>query len=270
MLYAGGAWPGVLADTGVISVAPYTVADTQSCGLGYWGASGSGPQEMNSFELLGTAPGDGIELTDGVIGSATDFHDAAWQGHQDLASPLDQTVDLGSSQSLSAFRSLYYLDPGAGIYRPTSVEVLTSPDNTTYTSRGTTLSASASNVSGALWQYDLSVTPISAIPPKVSQEALFSPIRSALTSAPAMHQRSRVIGAIRCTTNPNTIRPTVKLAQYDNESRLLGFQSRFRWILKPGNDLFVVINRGWAKTLDGSFDSSFDRASSKLQYTFRF
>jgi uncharacterized protein DUF5916 len=60
------------------------------------------------------------------------------------------------------------------------------------------------------------------------------------------------------------------LEQYDNESRLLSFQSRFRWILKPGNDLFVVVNRGWVKTPDGSFESTFDRASSKLQYTFRF
>jgi Domain of unknown function (DUF5916) len=60
------------------------------------------------------------------------------------------------------------------------------------------------------------------------------------------------------------------LQQYDNESRLLSFQSRFRWILRPGNDLFVVVNRGWVKTFDDRFESSFDRASSKLQYTFRF
>ena len=60
------------------------------------------------------------------------------------------------------------------------------------------------------------------------------------------------------------------LEQYDNESRLLSFQSRFRWILKPGNDLFLVVNRGWTKTFDGSFESTFDRTSSKLQYTFRF
>ena len=60
------------------------------------------------------------------------------------------------------------------------------------------------------------------------------------------------------------------LQQYDNESRLLSFQGRVRWILKPGNDLFVVVNRGWVKTFDDAFESSFDRASSKLQYTFRF
>jgi hypothetical protein len=60
------------------------------------------------------------------------------------------------------------------------------------------------------------------------------------------------------------------LQQYDNESRLLSFQSRFRWILKPGSDLFVVLNRGWFKTFDGPLDSAFDRTSSKLQYTLRF
>jgi hypothetical protein len=60
------------------------------------------------------------------------------------------------------------------------------------------------------------------------------------------------------------------LEQYDNESKLLSFQSRFRWILKPGNDLFVVVNRGWVQNLDGRFDSIFDRTSSKFQYTFRF
>jgi len=61
------------------------------------------------------------------------------------------------------------------------------------------------------------------------------------------------------------------LAQYDNESRVAGVQSRFRWILQPGNDLFLILNRGWLRTLDGSrFEPLFDRASAKLQYTFRF
>src|SRR5947207_13650923 len=61
------------------------------------------------------------------------------------------------------------------------------------------------------------------------------------------------------------------LTQYDNESRIAGLQSRFRWILQPGNDLFLVLNRGWYRTLDDNrFEPSFDRASAKLQYTFRF
>jgi hypothetical protein len=60
------------------------------------------------------------------------------------------------------------------------------------------------------------------------------------------------------------------LVQYDNESRILGFQTRFRWILQPGNDLFLVLNRGWFKTYEHDYVSSFDRGTVKLQYTFRF
>jgi hypothetical protein len=59
------------------------------------------------------------------------------------------------------------------------------------------------------------------------------------------------------------------LVQYDSESRELGFQSRFRWILKPGNDLFLVVNRGWYRDLDGAYRRSFDRGTVKFQYTFR-
>ncbi len=61
------------------------------------------------------------------------------------------------------------------------------------------------------------------------------------------------------------------LAQYDNESRVAGLQSRLRWILQPGNDLFLVLNRGWQRSLtDDRFEPLFDRASAKLQYTLRF
>ena len=63
------------------------------------------------------------------------------------------------------------------------------------------------------------------------------------------------------------------LAQYDNESRVVGVQSRFRWILQPGNDLFLTLNRGWRRNLEEGrfvFEPIFDRASAKLQYTVRF
>ena len=46
-------------------------------------------------------------------------------------------------------------------------------------------------------------------------------------------------------------------------------QSRFRWILKPDNDVFLVLNRGWLRTFDGGYDQTFNRESVKLQYTFR-
>jgi len=39
------------------------------------------------------------------------------------------------------------------------------------------------------------------------------------------------------------------LIQYDNRSRNMGWQSRMRWTLKPGNDLFVSFNQGWITNL---------------------
>ncbi len=42
--------------------------------------------------------------------------------------------------------------------------------------------------------------------------------------------------------------PWVSLAnrfQYDTVSRILGWQARFRWILKPGNNIFLVLNQNW-------------------------
>jgi hypothetical protein len=60
------------------------------------------------------------------------------------------------------------------------------------------------------------------------------------------------------------------LVQYDSDSRELGFQSRLRWRLRPGSDLFVVLNRGWVHEEDGSYRRYFDRGSAKVQHTFRF
>jgi hypothetical protein len=60
--------------------------------------------------------------------------------------------------------------------------------------------------------------------------------------------------------------------QYDNESNNLGWQSRLRWILRPGNDLFFVINQGWERDPAGGFRfrAAGTRITSKIQYTFRF
>ncbi len=60
------------------------------------------------------------------------------------------------------------------------------------------------------------------------------------------------------------------LLQYDSESRVLGVQSRFRWIIKPGSDLFLVLNSGWYRSeWDNRYERRYDKASVKLQYTFR-
>ena len=60
------------------------------------------------------------------------------------------------------------------------------------------------------------------------------------------------------------------LVQYDSDSRELGLQSRVRWRIRPGSDLFVVFNRGWLRDEDGSYRRYFDRGSAKIQHTFRF
>jgi hypothetical protein len=41
--------------------------------------------------------------------------------------------------------------------------------------------------------------------------------------------------------------------QYDSQSAVIGWQSRFRWILDPGNDLYLVYVHNW---LDGSRGSA--------------
>ncbi len=73
---------------------------------------------------------------------------------------------------------------------------------------------------------------------------------------------------LRADTNFSPDVSWANLVQYDSDSRLLGFQSRFRWILKPGNDLFLVYNRGWLDS-EEKFVPYFEQGSVKFQYTFR-
>ena len=62
------------------------------------------------------------------------------------------------------------------------------------------------------------------------------------------------------------------LIQYDNDSRNLGWQSRMRWIVHPGNDLFFVFSQGWIQDPSGGFRyrAEDSKVSAKFQYTFRF
>ena len=59
--------------------------------------------------------------------------------------------------------------------------------------------------------------------------------------------------------------------QYDTQSALLGWQSRFRWIVKPGSDLYFVYNHNWIDDpLQNRLYTLDRRASSKVVYTHRF
>jgi hypothetical protein len=60
--------------------------------------------------------------------------------------------------------------------------------------------------------------------------------------------------------------------QYDTQSAVLGWQSRYRWIVQPGNEIYFVYNHNWLDEPLSSrkFRSIDNRLSSKLLYTFRF
>ena len=59
--------------------------------------------------------------------------------------------------------------------------------------------------------------------------------------------------------------------QYDTQSRLLGWQGRFRWIVAPGNDIYLVYTHNWLEDpLLDRFATLDRRAASKILYTYRF
>ena len=64
------------------------------------------------------------------------------------------------------------------------------------------------------------------------------------------------------------------LVQYDSESRNLGWQSRVRWTLQPGNDFFFAFNQGWVQELGDDrtwrFGVQDTKLSAKFQYSYRF
>ncbi len=65
----------------------------------------------------------------------------------------------------------------------------------------------------------------------------------------------------------------VNNVQYDSVSRVLGWQSRFRWIVRPGNDVFVVYTHNWIDDgLDPNdrFRTLDRRGAAKAVYTKRF
>jgi hypothetical protein len=59
------------------------------------------------------------------------------------------------------------------------------------------------------------------------------------------------------------------LVQYDNVSDTAGINSRIRWIVRPGNDVFVVYNQGFDATSE-RFDAHPLEATVKVGLNFRF
>jgi len=57
--------------------------------------------------------------------------------------------------------------------------------------------------------------------------------------------------------------------QYDSESRGLGLNSRLRWTIRPGRDLFLVWNRNWRRLPRPAdrFETEADQVAVKLRWT---
>jgi len=63
----------------------------------------------------------------------------------------------------------------------------------------------------------------------------------------------------------------VNNVQYDTQSAAIGWQARFRWIVRPGNDFyFVYINNWLDDPVSGRIRTLDRRLASKLLYTYRF
>ena len=59
--------------------------------------------------------------------------------------------------------------------------------------------------------------------------------------------------------------------QFDSVSDMIGWQSRLRWILTPGNDLFLVYTQNWIDRLElDRFVTQDRRAAAKFVFTHRF
>ncbi len=63
--------------------------------------------------------------------------------------------------------------------------------------------------------------------------------------------------------------------QYDDESEIVGLFMRTRWILQPGNELFLVFTQNWQNLGTGLFDRNAEfltlsrGGSVKVNYTYR-
>lgn len=71
--------------------------------------------------------------------------------------------------------------------------------------------------------------------------------------------------------NPNLV--FTSFIQYDSESQNLGTNTRLRWTIRPGNDLFIVWNRSWQRLIVSRDDLSLipdtELIAVKLRWTFR-
>jgi hypothetical protein len=71
--------------------------------------------------------------------------------------------------------------------------------------------------------------------------------------------------------NPNLV--LTSFIQYDSESKNLGANTRLRWTIRPGRELFVIWNRGWRRLITSRDELNLvpdeELIAVKLKWTFR-
>ena len=62
----------------------------------------------------------------------------------------------------------------------------------------------------------------------------------------------------------------IMTAQYDNQSDVLGVNSRLQWVPEAGREFYIIYNGGWLDEPMRGFDTIGQSATVKLSHTFRF
>jgi len=78
-----------------------------------------------------------------------------------------------------------------------------------------------------------------------------------------------VVGSLGIRITPNKRLSWDSIVQYDNISDQIGVNSRIRYIVKPGSDIYLVVNQGF-DIEDGSFQQFSSEIVAKAGWTFRF
>ncbi|MBL8753828.1 MAG: hypothetical protein JNK15_11075, partial [Planctomycetes bacterium] len=78
------------------------------------------------------------------------------------------------------------------------------------------------------------------------------------------------VGSMRLDLHLDSDLSLRNLVQFDNESNVLGWQSRLRWNYRPGSDFFAVLGTAWEREADGSLVPTGQALEFKVVHTLRF
>jgi len=74
---------------------------------------------------------------------------------------------------------------------------------------------------------------------------------------------------VRGNWNASPWQSLLTTVQYDDISKIMGLYSRYRWIVRPGSDIYLVYTHNW-QSIDGAFSTLSRGGTTKINYTHRF